>query len=232
MIVEQSAIKSRLDELRFSYEGFAKQLAHPGHSNERAKRLQIELETLRDEISTLEKIQQLGKVEPDRSKIEALVEGRLDVVRANLQADARFAALELQELDAVSGEVRALLWALGRDRLTLAMQDMSRNLPPRDPGRTERALPNILLHSLQEAPDPESRASAAYELGRLHMSEGLSALVHALDDPDPFVASVALQALGYYPDEALREGNVSPAVVERIARARSERSGPHRPTIF
>jgi hypothetical protein len=97
---------------------------------------------------------------------------------------------------------------------------MSENVPGRDPGRTDRAIPSILLHALQEAPDAESRASAAYELGRLQLVEAIPSLVRAVEDPDSFVVDVALQALGYYPDEALREARVSPTLVERVVRAR------------
>lgn len=223
MIVEQAAIKSRLDELRLSYEGFTKQLNRHGISSERADRLQDDIEMLREEIATLEKVQQLGRVEPDRARIEAIIEDRLEAVRAKLSADPRFSGLQVEEWGAVSGEAKALLWALGRDRLTLAMQEMSRHTTGRDLSRTDRAVPNILLHALQEAPDAESRASAAYQLGRLQLAEAIPALVQALDDLDPFVAGVALQALSYFPDLALREGSVSPAILKRVAGARGER---------
>ncbi len=220
MIVEQAAIKSRLDELRLSYDGFTKQLTRPGLSAERAERLRSDLEMLREEIATLEKLQQLARVEPDRTRVEAAVRERLEVVQERLGKEMRSVGLEPEAAGAMSGEARALLWALGRDRLTLAMQDMSQNVPGRDPGRTDRAIPNILLHALQEAPDAESRASAAYELGRLQLIEAIPSLVRAVEDPDSFVVDVALQALGYYPDEALREAQVSPVLIERVARAR------------
>jgi hypothetical protein len=218
MIVEQSAIKSRLDELRMSYEGFTRQLGRAGLSSERAERLQGELEMLRDEIDTLAKIHQLGRVEPDRSRIGTIVQERLDAVISQLWEDPHLSTFEPEELGAASGEVRALLWTLGRDRLTLAMQEMSQSTPRQDPARTDRAIPNILLHALQEAPDAESRASAAYELGKLQLTEAIPALVRALDDADKFVADVALQALGYFPREALREAQVDPLVVERVNR--------------
>ncbi|MDQ3706263.1 MAG: HEAT repeat domain-containing protein [Chloroflexota bacterium] len=220
MIVEQAAIKSRLDELRLSYDGFTKQLTRPGLSAERAERLHSDLEMLREEIATLEKLQQLGRVEPDRARVEAAVQERLEVVQERLLEEMRSVGLEAEAAGAISGEARGLLWALGRDRLTLAMQDMSQNVPGRDPGRTDRAIPNILLHALQEAPDAESRASAAYELGRLQLVEAIPSLVRAVEDRDSFVVDVALQALGYYPDEALREAQVSPTLIERVARAR------------
>lgn len=220
MIVEQAAIRSKLDELRFSHEGFSRQLERSGQSLERSERLRAELELLREEIATLEKVQQLGRVEPDRSKIGAAVEERLEAVRARLQAEARVAGLEPDQLGAVSGEARALLWTLGLDRLTVAMREMSQNVPARDASRTDRAIPNILLHSLQEAPEAESRASAAYELGKLQVAEAIPALARALNDPDPFVASVALQALSYFSEEALREGSISPEIVDRVSRAR------------
>ena len=223
MIVDQAAIKSKLDELRFSYEGFTKQLTRPGISAERAERVSAELESLAEELATLEKIHQLGRVEADRARIEAIVRERLDVVQTKLAADERFAGIEPESLGAVSGEVRALLWTLGRDRLTLAMQEMSRGTQGRDPGRTDRAVPNILLHALQEAPDAESRASAAYELGRLQLAEAIPALVQALDDEDSFVAEVALQALGYFPEEVLRQAQLSPSVVERATGTRDRR---------
>lgn len=226
MIVEQAAIKSRLDELRLSYEGFTKQLARPGLSAERSERVTAELEMLREEIATLEKIHHLGRVEADRARIEAIVEERLEIVQAKLTEDMRFTGIEPESLGAVSGEARALLWTLGRDRLTLAIQDMSRSMPVRDPGRTDRAVPNILRHALQEAPDAESRASAAYELGKLQLAEAIPALAAALDDEDAFVTDVALQALGYFPDEVLQEAQLSPATVERVTRARERRQQP------
>ncbi len=223
MIVEQAAIKSRLDELHMSYEGFTKQLARPGLSSERTERLQAELEMLRDEIATLEKVHQLGRVEANRARIEAMVQERLEVVQAKLGEDARFAGIEPEALGAVSGEARALLWTLGRDQLTLAMQEIARSGQERDPGRTDRTVPNILLHALQEAGDAESRASAAYELGKLQLAGAIPALVQALDDPDSFVAEVALQALSYFPLETLREAQVSPAVLERVTRVKHPR---------
>jgi hypothetical protein len=223
MIVEQAAIKSRLDELRLSYAGFTKQLSRPGISAERAERVRSELESLAEEIATLEKIPQVGRVEANRARVGAIVQERLEVVQAKLSADVRFAGMESGALGAVSGEARALLWTLGQDRLTLAMQEMADSTQGRDPGRTDRAVPNILLHALQEAPDAESRASAAYELGKLQLAEAIPALVRALDDDDSFVADVASQALGYFSDEALREAQVSPSVEERAARARHRR---------
>lgn len=220
MIVEQAAIKSRLDELRLSYDGFTKQLTRPDLSTERAERLHSDIDMLREEIATLEKLQQLGRVEPDRAKIEESVLARLEVVKERLGKEMRALGLEVEASGAISGEAKALLWALGRDRLTLAMQDMLLNVPGRDHGRTDRAIPNILLHALQEAPDAESRASAAYELGRLQLVEAIPSLVRAVEDRDSFVVDVALQALGYYPEEALREAQVGPTLVERVARAR------------
>jgi hypothetical protein len=225
MIVEQAAIKSRLDELRLSYEGFTKQLSRPGLSAERSERLQAELGLLREEIATLEKIHQVGRVEADRARIEAIVQERLAAVQADLGEDERFSGIQPDALGAVSGEARALLWALGRDQLTLAIQEMAQREQARDPGRTDRALPTILLHALQEAPDAEARASAAYELGKLQLAEAIPALAAALGD-DAFVAGVALQALGYFPEEVLREAQLDPATVERAARARERREHP------
>ena len=223
MIVDQAAIKSKLDELRMSYDGFTKQLTRPGLSAERAERLQVDLAMLRDEIATLEKLHQLGRLEPDRARVAAAVEERLEVVRERLGDEFPSIGLEPEAVGAISGEAKALLWALGRDGLSMAMHEMSLNVPGRDPGRTDRAVPNILLHALQEAPDAESRASAAYELGRLKVVEAIPSLVQALDDPDPFVVDVALQALGYYTQEALREARLSPTLIERVAQAMEHR---------
>jgi HEAT repeat protein len=219
MIVDQATIKSKLEEVRLSFEGFTKQLTRPDLSPERAERLQADLAMLRDEIATLEKLHQLGRLEPDRATVENAVEERLAVVRQRLEEETSSLNLEPQDLAAMSGEAKALLWALGRDNLTLAMQEMSQNVPVRDPERTERAVPNILLHALQEAPDAESRASAAYELGRLQVAEALPALVSAVEDRDPFVVDVALQALGYFSDEALSEAQISPSLIERVRSA-------------
>ena len=221
VIAGQGEIKSRLDELRLSYEGYNKQLGRPNLDPERAERLRIDLELLLEEISTLEKIHQVGRVEPDRARLQQIVEERLEVVTARLYSDVRFSDLQPEELGAVSGEARALLWVLGRDRLTVAMREMAQQGHEPDPQRTDRALPTILLHSLQEAPDADSRASAAHELGILRVEEAIPSLVQALSDPDEFVRQVALKALTNFPVETLKEAQVDPHVVEQVARARS-----------
>jgi HEAT repeat protein len=66
----------------------------------------------------------------------------------------------------------------------------------------------------------DARASAAYDLGKLHIAEAIPALADALTD-DPFVAQMALGALARFSDEELTAAGMAPAIVERV-RARRE----------
>lgn len=203
VIASQGEIKVRIDDLRLNHSGYARQLGRPGLSPDRRQRLELDVALLEEEISTLEKIHQLGRVEPDQAKIESIVQERLDVLAVRYSQDLSLAHLELGEIGAASGEAKALMWALGRDPLTIAMQEIMKSHGPRDLGRTDRAMPNILRHALEEGPDPDTRASAAYELGKLRVKEAIPWLLKARGDPDSFVAQVALSALAQFSDEDL-----------------------------
>jgi HEAT repeat protein len=88
-----------------------------------------------------------------------------------------------------------------------------------DPSRTDRAMPGILIHTLEEGPDIDTRASAAYDLGKLHIAQGIPALAAALTD-DPFVADLALQALASFSDEELSAAGLAKDIIAAIKQAR------------
>lgn len=221
MIASQAEIKSRIEELRLSHSGYTRQLGRPGLSRDRQERLEIDVELLQEEIATLDKILGLHRVEPDPAEVQAAVQSRLDVLAARYAQDPALAHLEPDELGSASGEAKALLWALGRDRLTIAMHEIIKSHGPRDLGRTERAIPNILKHSLEEGPEPDTRASAAYELGKLHIQEAIPALVAAMSDADSFVGQVALRALASFSDEELAHADVEEEVLRQVSAART-----------
>ncbi len=216
MAASQSEIKARIDELRLSLNGYNRQLGRPDLSAERAERLETEVGSLSAEIATLEKLAQLVRLEPDGEKVTAAVTERLAVVTSRLAAEPAFAHLEPGDVGAVSGEAKALLWALGRDKLTLALREVPALASRADPDRTARALPNILIHTLEDAPDPDARAGAAYELGKLGIAEAIPALVTAANDADPSLASAAFRALARFPDADLIEAGVAPEVRAKI----------------
>src|SRR5258708_9274677 len=87
MIVSQAEVRSRIDQLKLSFEGYKRQLDHLDLSAERTERLQTEVRLLQEEIATLETLAQFGRVEPDRDKIEAEVRSRLAHVRQRLSSD-------------------------------------------------------------------------------------------------------------------------------------------------
>ncbi len=219
MIVSHSEIRSKIDQIKVGYEGYKRQLKRPDLTLERKARLEAEIKLTADEIATLEKIAQLGRVEQDRTKIEEIVRERLEAMRTKLAADPFLAALSSQERDLVSGEVRALVWALREDTLTLFTQELLRENERHDPGRTDRALPTILIHTLEEAPDIDARASAAYDLGKLHITQAIPRLAAALHD-HRVVADTAFHALLLFTDDELREAGFSTSLVERIKEAR------------
>ncbi len=218
MIASQNEIRARIDQLRLSYEGYKRQLARPGATEERRARLQSEVEIMGEEIATLEKLAQLSRLEPDRGKVEAAVRERLGIVREALGSDPSLGDLSDQERDLTSGEARAFVWALGEDAVTQGMQEMLRGHERHDPTRTERALPRILAHRLEEAPDVDTRASAAYDIGQLRIASAIPSLAAALQD-DPFVAEVAMRALSLFSDEELRQASLSDEQIARIRHA-------------
>ena len=221
MIVSQTEVRSRIEQIKLSYEGYMRQLGHLDLSAERKERLEVEVRLLQQELATLETLAQFGRVEPDRDKIEASVRERIDHLRERLAADPNLAVYTAEERDQSSGEIRALQWALGEDTLTLYTNELMKGHDP-DPSRTDRAMPGILIHALEEGPDIDTRASAAYDLGKLHIARGIPALAAALND-DPFVADLALRSLASFTDEDLAAANLDPSVRARITEARGAR---------
>jgi hypothetical protein len=217
MIVSHEEIRARIEQLRLNCEGYRRQIAHLDLSPERRQRLENEVHLLEEEITTLEKIAQLGRVEPDRGKIEALVVERLETVRSSL------AALPPDQHESASGEVKALLWALGQDRLTLSMRQLALNRLRPNPHQTDRTVAATIIHNLRAGPDPETRAGAAYEAGKLQIAEALPHLVAALGD-HRLVADVALEALACFADHQLRAAGVAEDTLARI-RARRPPAG-------
>ncbi|MBF6613194.1 MAG: hypothetical protein IVW55_08705 [Chloroflexi bacterium] len=219
MIVSQGEVRSKIDQVKVGYEGYKRQLRRADLTIERKGRLEAEIKLAADEIATLEKVAQLGRVEQDRTKIEEIVRERLATMRAKLAADPFLAALSSQERDLFSGEVRALVWALREDTLTLFTQELLRENEHHDPGRTDRALPAILIHTLEEAPEMDARANAAYDLGKLHITQAIPRLATAFHDHH-VVADTAFHALTLFTDDELKEAGLSISLIERIKEAR------------
>jgi urease accessory protein UreE len=219
MIVSQSEVKNRLEQLKLSYEGYSRQLARLDLSQDRRDRLETSVRLLQEEMSTLETLAQFGRVEPDRDKIEAEVRDRLAVVRARLENDPTLSGLPPEERYVGSGAARALQWALGEDRLTRYTEEWARETAP-DPNRLAQKLPAFLTRAVLESSDPNARASAAYDLGNLHITESIPALAQALAEDEPEVAQAALDALGRFGDEELRAAGLPDSLVDRIAAAR------------
>lgn len=219
MIVSQGEVRSKIDQVKVGYEGYKRQLKRADLTIERKGRLEAEIKLAADEIATLEKVAQLGRVEQDRTKIEEIVRERLAAMRAKLAADPFLAALSSQERDLLSGEVRALVWALREDTLTLFTQELLRENEHHDSGRTDRALPAILIHTLEEAPEIDARANAAYDLGKLHITQAIPRLAAAFHD-HRVVADTAFHALTLFTDDELKEAGLSISLIERIKEAR------------
>jgi len=202
MLASQPEIKNKIDQLRLGYDGYSRQLTRPNLDSQRRERLEIDVHMLGEEIATLEKLLQLGRAVDDRARIEEIARERLAEVRRALADDDTLSSLSEGDRDYVSGEIRALVWALGEDPLTLGMAEMMRGRGQADPTRTDRALPAILIHQLEEAPDADTRASAAYELGKLHITQAIPNLTAALKDK-PLVAQVASLSLALFTPEEL-----------------------------
>jgi hypothetical protein len=217
MIVSQAEVRDRIDQLRLSYDGYRRQLDHLQLPPERLERLQTDIRLLQQELNTLETIAQFGRVEPDRDKIEASARERLAHVRERLAADPDLRGYAPEVRDQASGEIRALLWALGEDTLSLYSRELMKGRG--DPSRTDRAVPGILIHALEEGPDPDTRAGAAYDLGKLHVVQGIPALAAALAD-DPFVAGIALKSLASFSDQELSEAGLDAGTLAKIQAAR------------
>jgi len=217
--VSQAQVRSRIDQLTLSFEGYKRQLYHLDLSEERKERLQTEVRLLQEEIATLETLAQFGRVELDRDKIEAEVRSRLAHMRQRLASDPALHDYSADERDMASGEVRALQWSLGEDTLSLYTQELLKGHDP-DPSRTDRAMPGILIHTLEEGPDVDTRASAAYDLGKLHIAQGIPALAAALTD-DPFVAELALKALASFSDDEISTAGLPDDVIAEIRQARN-----------
>jgi hypothetical protein len=220
MIVSHAEVRNRIDQIRLSYEGYTRQLNHLELSPERKERLENDVRLLKEELATLETLSQFGRIEPDRDKIEASIRDRLAHLRDRLAADPSLAPFTPEERDQSSGEIRALQWALGEDTLTIYTNELMKGHDP-DPSRTDRAMPTILIHALEEGPDIDTRASAAYDLGKLHIVQAIPALAAALSD-DPYIADLALRALASFTNEELSAANLPGAVIAKATAARAD----------
>ncbi len=215
MLVSQSYIRNHIEELKLSYGGYTRQLGRLDITSERRERLESENTLLQEEIATLEKLAQLVRVEPDRDKVEVAVRERLAEVRLRMSEDPSLAEFAQEERDQASGETRALTWALGEDRLTQNAQFLIKGHEHADPTRTDRMVPNILLHTLEQGPNADARANAAYDLGKLGVTQAIPGLVAALDD-EPLVAEMALRSLLLFTDEQLRQAGLDDETLLKI----------------
>ena len=220
MLATQDQLRGRIEELKLSFNGYNRQLDRPNLTPDRRERLEVETQMLDEEIRTLEKLAQLGRVEADRAKIELSVRERLAVVRQRISADLDMQGFSQDDLDESSGEIRAFLWALGEDRMSYNVRIIMEGHDKRDPNRTAHAMPTILIHTIEEGPNPESRGSAAYDLGKLHITQGIPALATALKD-EPMVADVALGALCSFSDEELQAAGLGADVLGQVRKARA-----------
>lgn len=218
MLVSQSDIRNRIEELKLSYGGYTRQLNRLDITDERCERLEIETGFLQEEIATLEKLAQLVRIEPDRSKVEASVRERLDAIRHRVSEDPSLAEFTQEERDQSSGESLALLWALGEDRLTQNARFLIQGHEHADPSRTDRMVPGILLHTLESGPNPDARANAAYDLGKLGVAQAIPNLAAALDD-EPIVAEMALRSLRLFTDDQLEQAGLTKETLLRIKQA-------------
>ena len=222
MIVSQGEVRNRIEQLKLSHDGYSRQLGRSDLSDDRRARLETSVRLLKDEIATLETLAQFGRVEPDRDKIEAEVRSRLEVVRERLASDPALADLPPEDRDLSSGEVRALQWTLGQDSLTQSTQQWMRETAP-DPARLAQKLPALLALALRESSDPNARASAAYDLGKLHITQAIPALAEALRN-QPEVAETALSALCTFSDNELRTAGLDNDLLVCIGAARGKKT--------
>lgn len=220
MIADNVEIRHRIDQLKLSYEGYTRQLSRPNLSDERQERLKASVRMLEQEGGTLEKLAQFGRVEADRDKIEAEVKARLGIVRERLASDPSLDGYSQEEREQTSGELKALQWALGQDKLVQDTQEWARETAF-DPTRAERTLPALLDLVGREGGDTDTRANAAYDAGQLHIVGAIPMLVGALGD-EPLVAEMAIQALCRFSKDELRSANVDARVLERVEKARQQ----------
>lgn len=218
MIVSQSDVKNRIEQLKLSYDGYSRQLSRSGISEERRDRLESTVSLLKEEMATLETLAQFGRVEPDRGKVEAEVRDRMAVIKERMEKDPVLGALDPEDRDLASGALRALQWAVGEDRLTLYTEEWARESAPK-PDRLERSLPLLLALTIRENEDPQARANSAYDAGQLHLVEAIPALAEALNDQED-VAETAFNALCSFSNEELLQAGLDEALIERVQDAR------------
>lgn len=219
MLVSQNDIRNRIDELKLSQAGYAKQMNSAYTTAERRERLENDVRLLDEEIKTLEKIAQLGAADTDRDRIEQIVRERLTEMRTRLAADPALAPFPEEQRDLASGEVKALVWALGEDQITNAVREMVAGRERMSPRLTEKTLPTVLMQRLHNSPAADQRAMAAYELGKLRVLEAIPRLVSALND-DSLVADTAFGALTEFSAEELAEAGVPAHLSDQVAAAK------------
>jgi len=217
MLVSQNEVQARIEELRLGSSGYKRQLKLLDISPERRQRLEAEVVIREEESKTLEKIVQLGRVEEDREKIEAIVRERLEVLQSRLSADADKSGLEPDQYEYVSGEYKALVWALGEDALTKSLRHtpIAHRLT-QDEEQSAQTVTAMLTRAIRDGRTVDMRASAAYDIGRLHLIEALPHLAAALRD-DSMVADVALQALRAFSEAEMRDAGVADEVIRRVS---------------
>ena len=217
MLVSQGEVRNRIEEINLSSEGYKRQLRAPGISGERQERLQADVNLMVEELATLEKIAQLGRVEEDRAKIEAIVRDRLGELQLRMAQSNATAGLRPEEYAYASGEVKALMWALGEDRLLQSMKQASssREASQSNPAQFSDAMTTMLIQALREGAERDTRASAAYDIGRLHLIAALPQLAAALND-QPYVVAVVLQSLKNFSDDELTAAGVSEEIMRRV----------------
>lgn len=220
-MMSQNDVRNRIDQLKLSFDGYSRQLSRPGISAERRERLETSVRLLSEEMATLEKLSQFGRVEPDRDKIEAEVRSRLAVVRERLANDPELAEVAEEDRVFASGELMALQWAVGEDRLMQVTEEWATKMAP-NPTRLARSLPPLLAMTVRENPDPQARANAAYDIGQLHIVEAIPALADALADQED-IAETALNALCLFSDRELGAAGLDQDLLERISEVRSAR---------
>ena len=99
------------------------------------------------------------------------------------------------------------------------MREEARDPTRRGPAGAVQALPSILITGLRTGADTGARASAAYELGVLHVTEAIPHLAAVLPDGGS-VAEMALLALTRFSDQELSDASLSADLMEEVRRAR------------